>query len=91
MHRSFDGVQQRATCERLGQIGRGTAQAGFVAQRRRVVRRDENDGNLGVLAANQRAIGFYEQVGFAVRAGSERVVEIGGEKLPEVRFEMAIS
>jgi ribosomal protein S18 acetylase RimI-like enzyme len=44
-----------------------------------------------VLAANERAIRFYERVGFTVSKSSETVVEIGGEKLPEVRYEIAIA
>jgi L-amino acid N-acyltransferase YncA len=44
-----------------------------------------------VLAANEKAIRFYEQVGFALSIGSETTVEIGGKTLPEVRYEVAIA
>lgn len=43
-----------------------------------------------VLAANQKAIRFYERMGCSLSAGSETLVEIGGEKLPELRYEGAI-
>jgi RimJ/RimL family protein N-acetyltransferase len=43
-----------------------------------------------VLAANERAIRFYERMGFSLSAGSEKLVEIGGKKLPELRYEVAI-
>ena len=43
-----------------------------------------------VLAANDRAIRFYERVGFTLCKGSETTVEIGGERLPEVRYDIAI-
>ena len=43
-----------------------------------------------VLAANDKAIRFYERVGFTFCKGSETTVEIGGERLPEVRYEIAI-
>ena len=44
-----------------------------------------------VLAANDRAIQFYERVGFSLCKGSETTVEIGGERLPEVRYDIAIA
>jgi len=44
-----------------------------------------------VLAANAQAIRFYEQVGFALSKGSETPVEIGGMRLPKVRYEIAIA
>ena len=44
-----------------------------------------------VLAANEQAIGFYERVGFALSKGSETPVEIGGMRLPKVRYEITIA
>ena len=44
-----------------------------------------------VLAANEKAIQFYERVGFALCEGSETTVEIGGKRLPEVRYDIAIA
>ena len=44
-----------------------------------------------VLAANERAIRFYERVGFILSRGSETAVEIGGKRLPEVRYEIAVA
>jgi ribosomal protein S18 acetylase RimI-like enzyme len=44
-----------------------------------------------VLAANEKAIRFYERAGFTVCKGSEKAVEIGGKKLPEVRYGIAIA
>jgi RimJ/RimL family protein N-acetyltransferase len=44
-----------------------------------------------VLAANERAIRFYERAGFTLSSTPETVVEIGGEKLPAVRYEIAIA
>lgn len=44
-----------------------------------------------VLAANEKAIQFYERVGFTLCKGSETTVEIGGKTLPEVRYEIAIA
>lgn len=44
-----------------------------------------------VLAANARAIQFYERVGFAPCRDSETTVEIGGKDLPEVRYDIAIT
>ena len=44
-----------------------------------------------VLAANEKAIRFYERVGFMLCQGSETTVEIGGKNLPEVRYGIAIA
>ena len=44
-----------------------------------------------VLAANLKAIRFYERAGFTLGKESETTVEIGGEKLPEVRYDIAIA
>jgi ribosomal protein S18 acetylase RimI-like enzyme len=44
-----------------------------------------------VLSGNQKAIRFYQRIGFALSSDSETTVEIGGEKLPEVRYEIAIA
>jgi ribosomal protein S18 acetylase RimI-like enzyme len=44
-----------------------------------------------VLVANERAIRFYERIGFKRSRGSETIVEIGGEGLPEIRYEVAIA
>ena len=44
-----------------------------------------------VLAANEQAIRFYERVGFALSRGSETPVELGGTRLPKVRYEIAIA
>ena len=44
-----------------------------------------------VLEANDKAIRFYQRLGFAFSRDSEITVEIGGEKLPEVRYEIAIA
>src|SRR5262245_38134879 len=43
-----------------------------------------------VLAANEKAIRFYERAGFTLCEGSETTVEIGGARLPEVRYDIAI-
>src|ERR1700741_5148880 len=39
-----------------------------------------------VLAANAKAIQFYQRVGFTLCKGSEITVEIGGKTLPELRY-----
>jgi len=44
-----------------------------------------------VLVANEQAIRFYERVGFSISKGSETPVEIGGMRLPKVRYEIAIA
>jgi ribosomal protein S18 acetylase RimI-like enzyme len=44
-----------------------------------------------VLAANEKAIQFYERVGFTLCEGSETTVDIGGKRLPEVRYDIAIA
>jgi RimJ/RimL family protein N-acetyltransferase len=44
-----------------------------------------------VLAANERAIRFYERIGCSRSEGFETSVAIGGEKLPECRYEIAIA
>ena len=44
-----------------------------------------------VLAANEKAIQFYERVGFTLCKGSETTVEIGGKELAEVRYDIAIA
>ena len=46
---------------------------------------------LWVLAANERAIRFYERVGFTLDANSESIIDIGGQSLPEVRYEVAVA
>jgi ribosomal protein S18 acetylase RimI-like enzyme len=43
---------------------------------------------LWVLAANERAIRFYQGLGFS--AGLEASIEIGGKSLPKVRYEIAV-
>ncbi len=43
-----------------------------------------------VLAANERAIRFYERIGFARSRHAETIIEIGGKRLPEVRYDLAI-
>lgn len=45
---------------------------------------------LWVLAANERAIRFYRRMGFELCRRSEKKVKIGGEELPEVRYEIAL-
>jgi ribosomal protein S18 acetylase RimI-like enzyme len=44
-----------------------------------------------VLAANEKAIRFYERAGFTPCKGCETAVEIGGKNLPEVRYGIAIA
>jgi ribosomal protein S18 acetylase RimI-like enzyme len=44
-----------------------------------------------VLAANEKAIRFYERVGFTLCTGSETTVRIGGKNLAEVRYGIAIA
>ena len=44
-----------------------------------------------VLAENTRAIRFYERAGFRQCRGSETSIDIGGERLLEVRYEVAIA
>ncbi len=44
-----------------------------------------------VLAANERAIRFYERIGFSRSEAFETSVEIGGEELPELRYGIAIA
>ena len=44
---------------------------------------------LWVLAANARAIRFYERAGFTLDANSETIIDIGGQSFPEVRYEVA--
>ena len=41
--------------------------------------------------SDEKAIRFYERVGFALARGSAVTVEIGGARLPEVRYEIAIA
>ena len=43
---------------------------------------------LWVLAANERALRFYEHLGFSV--GPQALIEIGGRSVPKVRYEIAI-
>ena len=44
-----------------------------------------------VLAENTRATRFYERAGFRLCLGSETSIDIGGERLLEVRYEVAIA
>jgi ribosomal protein S18 acetylase RimI-like enzyme len=44
-----------------------------------------------VLTENEKAIQFYVRAGFTLCRGSETTVEIGGQKLPEVRYDIAIA
>ncbi len=44
-----------------------------------------------VLSGNEKAIRFYQRVGFAFSGDSETTVDIGGLRLPEVRYEIAIA
>jgi ribosomal protein S18 acetylase RimI-like enzyme len=45
--------------------------------------------SLWVLTANQRAISFYEALGFERVAGSEKAFELGGRRVEEVAFTLA--
>lgn len=44
-----------------------------------------------VLSANERAIRFYQRAGFELCRESTTTVNIGGEVLPEVRYEISIA
>jgi len=44
------------------------------------------DVTLWVLKDNERALGFYESVGFALDAGQKKEIELGGARLLEIRL-----
>lgn len=53
--------------------------------RARLSERSFGDISLWVLAANARAIRFYEAAGFTLDAGSAKVFDLGGRQVQEVR------
>lgn len=66
----------------------GVGQALWARTKERSVERGFQRATLWVLRDNVRAIRFYEAAGFAATA--ERVVEIAGKNLPEIRYEALI-
>jgi len=65
-----------------GGIGRALLQRA----RERLDERGFASISLWVLAANTRAIRFYEAAGFALDAGSAQVFELGGRQVQELRY-----
>ena len=54
----------------------------------RLAERGFGSVSLWVLAANARAIRFYERAGFTLDAGSAHMFELGGRSVQEVRYSM---
>ena len=65
-----------------GGVGRALLQRA----RERLTERGFHSISLWVLAANARAIRFYEAAGFTLDAGSAREFELGGRPVQELRY-----
>jgi ribosomal protein S18 acetylase RimI-like enzyme len=66
--------------------GSGTGRQLWLRARERLVQRGFVSVSLWVLAANARAIRFYEVAGFAPEAGTAKDFELGGRRVQELRY-----
>ena len=57
----------------------------------RLRERSAREVTLWVLRDNLRARGFYESVGFVLDADAEKTLEVGGDRIPEVRYRCAMT
>ena len=67
-------------------MGAGRALCGHAQQR--LVELDFSRVTLWVLVANERAIQFYQRLGFS--AGPKALIDIGSRSIPKVRYEIAV-
>ena len=58
--------------------------------RERLLERGFRSIGLWVLAANARAIRFYEAAGLALELGSAKLFELGGKQVQELRYTAAL-
>jgi ribosomal protein S18 acetylase RimI-like enzyme len=68
-----------------GGVGRALLQRA----RERLIERGFGSISLWVLAANARAIRFYEAAGFTLEPGSAQTFELGGRSVQELRYVLA--
>ncbi|MEQ1684033.1 MAG: GNAT family N-acetyltransferase [Burkholderiaceae bacterium] len=93
---SFDASRDKGAAEGTGEIwalyvdpahwAGGIGRALLQRARERLVERGFGSISLWVLAANARAIRFYEAAGFTLDAGSPASFELGGRTVQELRY-----
>jgi len=66
--------------------GTGAGRALWLEARRLLVDEGFREVTVWVLRDNARTIRFYELAGFVLEPGSEKLIDIGGYWLPEVRL-----
>lgn len=69
---------------------KGVGQTLWLTARRRLIERGFSRATLWVLAENERAIRFYEKLGFAPSNCANKASERDGKQLTEVRYEAAL-
>lgn len=97
---SFDASRNKGAAEQAGEIwalyvdpahwSGGVGRALLRRARERLSERGFTSINLWVLAANARAIRFYETAGFALEAGSAQTFELGGRQVQEIRYRLTL-
>ena len=93
---SFDASRDKNAAQGCGEVwalyvdpghwSGGVGRALLQRARQRLTERGLRSISLWVLAANVRAIRFYETAGFTLDAGSAQVFELGGRSVQELRY-----
>lgn len=94
---SFDASRDKDAVSGTGEVwalyvdpahwSMGMGRALWWRARARLLKRGFNSITLWVLAANARAINFYETAGFALEPGSAKWFELGGSQVQELRYQ----
>lgn len=94
---AFDGSRDAGAATGTGEIwalyvdpahwSSGMGRALWRRARARLLERGVDSITLWVLAANARAINFYEAAGFALEPGSAKGFELGGRQVQELRYQ----
>ena len=96
---SFDASRDKDAAQGCGEVwalyvdpmhwSGGVGRALLQRARTRLTERGFGSISLWVLAANARAIGFYEAAGFTLDPGSAQVFELGGRSVQELRYTLS--
>ncbi len=98
---AFDRSRDKGTPATTGEIWslyvapthwrRGVGAALWKAAHQGLLEEGCTDITLWVLAGNERALAFYERVGFQREPAAQRNITVGGAELPELRLKRAIA